>query len=117
MWPPSAYVAALGGMDTMSPVFSHRYQVRGRGAFLGDFYINATEHTWEEVYNAFWERCNPSNWQGHTESTSRDVVRQAMAVPESAYVDRHPITNPRGNTPRVPRLVSDLLSAGGLKGG
>lgn len=84
MWPTSPALAQWGGMDAVTLAFSHLYNPQN-GSPLGEFFLSEAEHTREVVRAAVLCRCNPGNQ--HVADTHRDVVRQDLGIPVTAFME------------------------------
>jgi hypothetical protein len=121
IWPTSGALDAEGGMDLASPSFSHRHRVQtrsGRGAHLGELYVNEDEHGKNAVQYTIMRRLDRDLRERHTRGIPWGVVRWDLGIPKEAHLDSKPL-GPSSYQERVHQVQVGVLfvtGAGGMGG-
>jgi hypothetical protein len=121
IWPTSGALDAEGGMDPVTPAFSHKHRVQtrsGRGAHLGEMYVNEDEHGTGAVQYTVMCRFDLHLRERLTRGTPWGVVRRVLGIPKDAHLDSKPL-GPSSFTERVHQVQVGALfvtGAGGVGG-
>jgi hypothetical protein len=104
VYPTSAAVADLGGMNIKTPVFSLGVHQNSNRSPLGEFLLRQ-EHGTATVRDAVLRRLNPSIRQRHVKGTTWKVMRRVLGVPEAIPLTEDLPLVSRSGRPLLPVLV------------